>query len=107
MFEIFVEIHHATLRKDARRTLGLLAGAYQFLEQYAVDKGDFYVAHFATHLPDPGSYPAPGRDEPVGKLLERDLAERLTRERKLAEANEMMQGLLNSLLQHINDLHQR
>eukprot|EP00662_Eupelagonemidae_sp_cell21_P005839 gene5839-61206_t len=32
--------------------------------------------------------------------MERDLAERLTRERKLAEANEMMQGLLNSLLQH-------
>ena len=43
---------------------------YQFLEQYVTDKGDFFMASFTTHQPEPSQYSAPPSDLPLGKLLE-------------------------------------
>ena len=47
---------------------------YQFLEQYVTDKGDFFMASFTTHQPEPSQYSAPPSDLPLGKLLEREVA---------------------------------
>ena len=69
-----MEIHAATLKKDTKRTLGLLAASYQFLEQYVTDGGEFFMASFSTHQPEPGQYPAPKSDLPLGKLYEREVA---------------------------------
>ena len=74
VLELVVEIHAATLKKDTKRTLGLLAASYQFLEQYVTDGGEFFMASFSTHQPEPGQYPAPKSDLPLGKLYEREVA---------------------------------
>ena len=74
VLELMVEIHAATLKKDTKRTLGLLAASYQFLEQYVTDGGEFFMASFSTHQPEPGQYPAPKSDLPLGKLYEREVA---------------------------------
>ena len=74
ILELVVEVHAATLKKDSKKVLGILASMYQFLEQYVTDKGDFFMASFTTHQPEPSQYSAPPSDLPLGKLLEREVA---------------------------------
>jgi len=78
MLELIVEIHRAVRSKDESRALGLIAGSYQFLEQYAVDGADVYHGWIATHLPNPQAYPAQGFDDPVGRLMEREVTSAAT-----------------------------
>ena len=74
ILELVVEVHASTLKKDSKKVLGILASMYQFLEQYVTDKGDFFMASFTTHQPEPSQYSAPPSDLPLGKLLEREVA---------------------------------
>ena len=73
-FEMVVDMHGAMLEGDQKRALGRIATIYQFLEQYTVDKGDMYVAALATHMPEPDRYVAEARTEPLGKLMEKEVA---------------------------------
>ena len=78
MFELINGIHAAMLQDDRKRAKGLIAASYQFLEQYSIDsspgKADYYLAHFATHQPALNKYPAEKPEEPIGKLIEREVA---------------------------------
>ena len=56
MFKMVIEVYGAIKANDKKRALGRVATIYQFLEQYVVDKGDFYVAALATHMPEPERY---------------------------------------------------
>ena len=73
MFEMVIEMHGAIKAND-KRALGRVATIYQFVEQYVVDKGDFYVAALATHTPEPDRYIAELREDPIGKLMNRNVA---------------------------------
>ena len=73
MFEMVVDLHGAIKANDTKRALGRVATMYQFLEQYVVDKGDLYVASLATHMPEPDRYLAEPREEPIGKLMNRNV----------------------------------
>ena len=78
MFELINAMHAAMKKEDHKRVYGLIAASYQFLEQYSIDsspgKSDYYLAHFATHQPALGKYLAEKPEEPVGKLMEREVA---------------------------------
>ena len=74
MFEMVVDLHEAIKANETKRALGRVATMYQFIEQYVVDKGDLYVASLATHMPEPDRYLAEPREEPIGKLMEQDVA---------------------------------
>ena len=73
MFEMVVDLHGSIKASDTKRALGRVATMYQFIEQYVVDKGDLYVASLATHMPEPDRYLAEPREEPIGKLMNRNV----------------------------------
>ena len=73
MFEMVVDLHGSIKANDTKRALGRVATMYQFIEQYVVDKGDLYVASLATHMPEPDRYLAEPREEPIGKLMNRNV----------------------------------
>ena len=74
IFEMVIDVHGAIRADDSKRALGRIATMYQFLEQYVVDKGDLYVASLATHMPEPDLYIAEPREDPIGELMNRNVA---------------------------------